>query len=230
MKKTLIYFIFLTLYFAEVSCQHSPQYLSYKTPLNLENLDWETDIYKYYCESDDVFAAIQNKIVKGEPGKDITVYVDTVRAYWRENDDPSTEKKKVIGLQFQMMGWKHKKYIATFHNQNFTRIDMVTDFNHKLLGICAVDDRNEKIDINELTSLIKKKNNTITIEHQPGSKYFTERDLYIWEEGEYVYIILNELSQVNIGYDPPYCLYFFILQKEHAKDLRKIWMGNFSKI
>ncbi|NDV57478.1 hypothetical protein [Bacteroides sp. 519] len=145
MKHYIVHIIIYLLLPLHVSCQQAPKHLSYKQPYNLEKIDWQMNVNKFYWESPDVFAADSEGKTSGTPGSEITIYTDTVQAWWREENYPYNEQNENIGIGYNMMGWNAEKTIATYMNMNFSKMHMITSPDNKLIAIAAINEKTKNM-------------------------------------------------------------------------------------
>lgn len=194
MKHYILHIIFFLLLSINTSCRQPPQYISYSDPYNLENIDWNMDVYKYYCEGEGVFAANRERTIKHSDNHDITIYIDTAHIYWRENDYPFEQRDQAIGIEYNMMGWLSCKPIATYEMLTFRSIDMITNLDNKLIAVCAVNDRTENIE--DIKAFMKKLQKGINVEYAKRG-FYSDKEIYAWQQDNLVFKILIEYSSVG---------------------------------
>ncbi|WP_108867134.1 hypothetical protein [Aquimarina aquimarini] len=141
--------------------------------LNFEKLDISFGIEDFYSkefEKSEIFELQKDEILSGKKEEEFgdklmkfwdfhTIKIDSVYRETWSYSDPG----RLIGIQYNMMGWSSGDSLAHYHNMYFEKIDMMNSANGEFMALVAKNESKNRDDFDSLLNYLKQKEGEPTV-------------------------------------------------------------------
>lgn len=169
--------------------------------LNFEKLDMNFGIEDFYSiefEKEKTFESQKEEILNGKKEDDFgeklikfwdfhMIKIDSVY-----NDNWSySDPEKLIGIQYNMMGWSSGDSLGYYHNMYFEKIDMMNSIRGEFMALVGTNESENRDNFDNLLSYLKQKEGEpVVVENDFFGVYYN----YSWDLDDRYISITSKLN------------------------------------